>query len=98
MNRDRSYYRRQRQRTIKRKKHLLLEIGGQQYLEGWTGGVPGRLAKGKIHCSCPLCRLKFQDQPSHRDRKRMERIRWSAAEQQTPERFLTAGSGNKKER
>ena len=69
MKRDRGYYRSQRERTIRRKKNLLHGIGGQDYVLSWTRGAEGRLAKGKIHCSCPMCRLKTYDDPPIRDKR-----------------------------
>ena len=69
MNRYRDYYRSQRKRAICRKKAILLAYGGKETLEAWTHGQPGRLSKGKIHCSCPMCRKKSYDEMQHRDRK-----------------------------
>jgi hypothetical protein len=54
MKRSRGYYRSQRKRTIQRKKNLLYSIGGHDYWWAWTRGANGRLAKGKIHCSCTM--------------------------------------------
>ena len=51
-------------RAIHRKEGILKRIGGEEYIRAWTGGTPGRLAKGKIHCSCPMCRKKSYDSPS----------------------------------
>ena len=67
---SRAYHRWQRQRTINRKVGLLNRIGGDEYVFAWTHGMTGRLAKGKIHCSCPMCRSKSSDQISHRDAKK----------------------------
>ena len=67
--RDRGYYRSQRKRTIHRKQKLLYGIGGQEYLLAWTHGTDGRLAKGKIHCFCPMCRSKSYDEPAIRDKR-----------------------------
>lgn len=69
MNRDRSYYREQRRRAIRRKEELLRKISGEEYVCAWTRGVPGRLAKGKIHCSCWMCRRKSYDDPQLRDKR-----------------------------
>ncbi len=69
MKRDRGYFRSQRKKTIQRKKKLLYGIGGQDYLWAWTRGANGRLAKGKIHCSCPMCRSKSYDDPTVRDKR-----------------------------
>ena len=67
MNRDRNYYRKQRKRTIHRKEKILLKIGGEEFLRGWAHGAVGRFAKGKIHCSCPMCCLKSYEYPQVRD-------------------------------
>mgnify|MGYP000260800031 FL=1 len=77
MNRDRNYYRKQRKRTIHRKEELLRRIGGEAYVRAWAHEATGRFAKGKIHCSCWMCRQKSYDDPQLRD-KRMAR---DAAEQ-----------------
>ena len=72
MKRDRAYYRMQRRRAISRKISVLEQVQGKESVQAWTRGSPGRLSKGKIHCSCPLCRVKSYDELSHRDRKQME--------------------------
>lgn len=69
MKRTRAYYRRQRNRAIERKLGILRRLGGGEYVYAWTRGAYGRLAKGKIHCSCPMCRAKSRDEHSHRDKK-----------------------------
>jgi hypothetical protein len=69
LNRDRSYYRRQRKRVIRRKEKLLLGLGGKELLDGWARGASGRFSKGKIHCSCPLCRRKTFEGPPIRDKR-----------------------------
>lgn len=70
MNRDRSFYRKQRRRVIHRKENLLRRLGGEELVQAWARGAAGRLSKGKIHCSCPLCRRKSYDEPSARDRRK----------------------------
>lgn len=75
MKRDRGYYRSQRKRTIQRKKNLLYSIGGHGYWWAWTQGANGRLAKGKIHCSCPMCRNKSYDDPTIRDKQTNEKAK-----------------------
>lgn len=72
MKRGRAYHRWQRLRTIRRKVAQLKRIGGESYVYAWTQGKPGRLSKGKIHCSCPMCRRTAYDGLSHRDAKRKE--------------------------
>lgn len=68
MNRERAYHRYQRIRVICRKKKILLSYGGKANLDAWThGGQTGRLSKGKIHCSCPICSQKSFEVPTHRD-------------------------------
>lgn len=69
MKRTRAYYRRQRNRAIERKLGILRRLGGEEYVYAWTRGAYGRLAKGKIRCSCPMCRAKSRDEHSHRDKK-----------------------------
>ncbi|MBQ6568721.1 MAG: hypothetical protein IJL87_00525 [Clostridia bacterium] len=69
MNRDRSYYRKQRKRSIHRKENILRKIGGDEYVQAWAHGQPGRFAKGKIHCSCRMCRRKSYEDPQARDKR-----------------------------
>ncbi len=77
MNRDRDYYRKQRKRAIHRKERILCRIGGAGYVHAWAHGSTGRFAKGKIHCSCRMCRSKSYDNPQIRDKRMAE----DAAEQ-----------------
>ena len=69
MNRDRSYYRKQRMRTIHRKETILRQLGGEEYVLAWEHGAAGRLSKGKIHCSCWMCRRKSYDDLGIRDKR-----------------------------
>ena len=69
MNRDNGYYRYQRKRTIRRKDRILHFWGSPEDVESWERGAKGRLAKGKIHCSCPMCRRKSYDDPAVRDKR-----------------------------
>lgn len=69
MNRTRDYYRKQRKRAIRRKSGILRRIGGEQYVHAWAQGSTGRFAKGKIHCSCWMCRTKSYDEASIRDKR-----------------------------
>jgi len=68
MKKNRAYRRSQRERVINRKTHILRKIGGEKYIFAWSGGKKGRFAKGKIHCSCWMCRSKSHDSLSHADR------------------------------
>ena len=69
MNRDRSFYRKQRRRVIHRKENLLRRLGGEELVQAWARGAVGRFSKGKIHCSCWLCRRKSYDDPKIRDKR-----------------------------
>ena len=77
MSRSRAWTRFHRRRTIGRKLGILRRYGSDE-VEGWTHGKPGRLSKGKIHCSCWMCRRKSCDELSMTDKRkelsaRMER-------------------------
>lgn len=72
--RNRGYYYWQRERAIARKSEILRELRGPFEPDLYTGGKPGKLSKGKIHCSCPLCRAKTYDHPSHRDMAKLEAL------------------------
>jgi len=69
MSRSRAYYRWQRYRTIQKKLGFLKRVGGMENVMAWTGGQPGRLSKGKIHCSCWMCRMKSKVQAPRQDLK-----------------------------
>lgn len=69
MNRTRDYYRFQRERVI-HKKYAIQEVrmgktAAFDYYHS-TSSV-GKLSKGKVHCSCYMCRVKSKDFLSHRD-------------------------------
>ncbi len=53
MQRTRAYRRRQRSRVIARKKRFCRLYYGHDYYP-----FDGMYSKGKIHCSCPMCRGK----------------------------------------
>ena len=55
-SRTRGYYRVQRRNHINRKKHIIKDQN--MY---WHYKFEGYLSKGKIHCSCPMCRRKSYD-------------------------------------
>lgn len=67
MQRNRAFYRWQRTRIIRKKVRFLKLLGGTELVMAWTRGQSGRLAKGKIHCSCSMCRIKSYDYLSHKD-------------------------------
>lgn len=61
-NHSRAYYRDQRRRHIDRKKRIIKLQNGYWYYEH-----EGILSKGKIHCSCWMCRRKFYDSAKVQD-------------------------------
>ncbi len=61
--RSRAERRDYRQRKIDRKKRIVHELN-----DYWVYGEEGRLSKGKIHCSCPMCRMKSYDEKKHSDK------------------------------
>jgi hypothetical protein len=69
--RNRGYYREQRQKHINRKKRIIKE---QQYPLFWGYKHEGELSKGKIHCSCWMCRQKTYDNWKHSDKQRIEEM------------------------
>ncbi|PLS15070.1 hypothetical protein CVD28_24770 [Bacillus sp. M6-12] len=69
MKRNRGYYREQRERAIKRKYQIQKKrFGAKEANEIYEERRKGQLAKGKIHCSCPMCRRKSYDELSHKDK------------------------------
>lgn len=70
MSRSRAWTRYQRRRAIRRKAGFLCRRYGRDAVKRWTGGAPGRLSKGKIHCSCWLCSQKSRDTPRMDDRRK----------------------------
>lgn len=56
--RGRSYSRRERARNIRRKSKILRNTTGDVSVKH-----KGMLSKGKVHCSCALCRTKSSDSP-----------------------------------
>ena len=74
MRRNKAYYRWHKRRIIKKKIDFLRHYGGAESIYAWTRDKPGKLAKGKIHCSCWMCRTKSYDHISHSDAKHIESI------------------------
>lgn len=56
MYRSRSYRLSQRRRIIKWKKNFIKATDHWNY-----NGEDGRLAKGKIHCLCHMCRCRYEE-------------------------------------
>ena len=71
MRKTRAFRRSQRTRIINRKVCILRKFGGEKYIYAWSRGNTGRLAKGKIHCSCCMCRSKSYDGLSHADKRKL---------------------------
>ena len=61
-NRNRAFTRRMRMKHITRKKMLI-----KAARPCWRVKADGMLSKGKIHCSCPMCRTKSYDYPKISD-------------------------------
>jgi len=88
MKKNRAYRRSQRERVINRKIHILRKFGGKEYVFAWSRGKRGRFAKGKIHCSCKMCRAKSYDTLSHADERKL-----LAAQQQMSEETSKPSNG-----
>ena len=70
-SRSRAYNRDVSKRKALRKKRLAEEV----YYNGKVYPYYDNLhqySKNKVHCSCPLCRLKSKDSPKHSDLKKIE--------------------------
>lgn len=72
MERNKSYYRFQRRRHIARKKRII-----KYSLGGYWCCCDGYLSKGKIHCSCWMCRTKTYDHKSASDLRKIEKLNFS---------------------
>lgn len=74
MQRNRGYFREQRKRAIARKISIQKKrIGTKEVNEIYDERRRGQLSKGKIHCSCPMCRKKSYDELSRRDQVELQR-------------------------
>lgn len=62
MQRSKSFRRKQRANAIKRKSYIA------SHVLCWSSFTPGTLSKGKVHCSCVLCRGKTKQNMGVRDR------------------------------
>lgn len=72
MKRDRAYYRYQRRKHIERKKKIIKRVSGVGNDPYWIYKHEGELSKGKIHCSCPLCRFYGPTESDLRKREMMK--------------------------
>ena len=79
-NRDSEFYRDERAKHIARKKKIIKEQNNYWYYEH-----EGELSKGKIHCSCWLCRHKSYDYPKIQDVRNKLRLNSSLKEYTTGE-------------
>lgn len=71
--RDLNFRRRQKHRTINKKMRKQSYFLGYDYVKEYYEHNPkGILNKGKIHCSCPLCRTKSYDELSKKDKSKIE--------------------------
>ena len=64
-NRTPEFRRQQRTAHISRKKRIIRDQGGY-----WHYKFAGDLDKGKIHCSCPMCRRKSYDRAQICDQRK----------------------------
>jgi len=71
MKKTKIFRRSQRTRIINRRVKMLRQFGGEKYVFAWSRGEIGRFSKGKIHCSCWMCRSKSYDVISHTDRRKL---------------------------
>ena len=71
MNRTRDYYRKQRAKHIARKQRMVKEWSMNGNCLYWVAPA-GALSKGKIHCSCWMCRRKSYDHKTAKDLSRIE--------------------------
>ncbi len=70
--RGKAYTRYQRNRAINRKFNILRRnMGTELANEFYPKKRKGQLSKGKVHCSCPMCRRKSYDELSHRDKSKL---------------------------
>lgn len=68
MSRSRRYLRSVRRHTIQRKQRIIKEQDNY-----WHYKHAGELAKGKIHCSCPMCRRKSYDEAKISDVRKAQK-------------------------
>ena len=58
--------------AINRKAGILRRNYGDEEPRLWTKGALGRLSKGKIHCSCWMCKTHYWNEPIHSDKRKLE--------------------------
>lgn len=82
MNHTRDYYRKQRLKHIKRKERMINQWSYDKEHPYWVAPA-GALSKGKIHCSCRICRCKSYDYKKAKDLARIEAMNESEKYYQT---------------
>lgn len=80
MNREKSYYREMRRKHINRKKNIVKKAYSliDDYYEH-----DGMYSKGKIHCSCWMCRRKSYDEARMMDKRNAAKQIYSLQESDT---------------
>lgn len=73
MNRTRDYYRKERARHIARKEQIIIKVYHGEAWGEFVGPAHGRLSKGKIHCSCPMCAFSGITMS---DKRKLDRMSW----------------------
>ena len=72
MKRSKAYYRWQRRRAIHHKAWIVRYAWKEDSPLFWTPSRIGALSKGKVHCSCWMCRRKSYDELSRTDKRKQE--------------------------
>lgn len=73
--RNRQFRRNVRYKAINRKYRIREFLWGKHEVQEYYNENPiGELSKGKIHCSCPLCRTKSYDRLSKRDKSILSKM------------------------
>lgn len=72
-NRTKAYFRHQRERIIRRKWAILKNV---ILLENHHMPVRGKLSKGKVHCSCRMCRYeKYHSIPKNKHKAKLKEMK-----------------------
>ena len=70
--RNSAYYRTERRNHINRKKRIIKRVSGVGNDPYWYVKHDGELSKGKIHCSCPICRYYGPSAAEMRAKEKMD--------------------------
>ena len=68
---SRAYNRQMSRRKALRKRRISEQFCGIDTEHPYYNNLH-QYSKNKVHCSCPLCRLKSKDSPKHSDLKKIE--------------------------